>query len=97
VYEPKIVSVFSTKGKTLAEAIQNAKIESSRSFFFSHSRVLVISQHVARQGINQIVDFYIRHNDRRETTDVVLTAGEAKEILEEANRITLFQQRCISS
>jgi spore germination protein KC len=76
------VTVFSSTGRTITEATDNARIESPRSFFFAHSRVLVMSQRVARYGINPIVDFYLRNTDRRETVEVVITAGEARKIIE---------------
>lgn len=76
------VTVFSSKGRTLMEAVQNTKREAPRSLFFAHNRVVVISEKVARQGMSQIVDFFVRQYDRRETTNMVLYSGEARQILE---------------
>lgn len=80
------VSVFSTKGDTLTEAIRRISLESSRTPFFAHNRVLIISEKAAREkGVSQIVDFYLRDGESRETVDVVLCRGDAKSILEVLN------------
>ncbi|AJY76690.1 Ger(x)C family spore germination protein [Paenibacillus beijingensis] len=76
------ITVFSTKGKTLMEASQNAQLEAPRPLYFSHNQIIVISESVARRGINEIVDVYLRQNERRETADVVLTKGKAMDLLE---------------
>jgi spore germination protein KC len=76
------VTVFSSKGRTLMEAVQNTKREAPRSLFFAHNRVVVVSDKVAQQGMSQIVDFFIRQYDRRETTNIVLYSGKARQILE---------------
>ncbi|RCW43063.1 Ger(x)C family spore germination protein [Paenibacillus prosopidis] len=76
------VIVFSTKGKTILEAVQKSKLESSRRLFFSHSRVVIISQRVAEFGLNQLLDSYIRDNQTRETANVLIASGEAKKVLE---------------
>lgn len=77
------VTVFSTKGKTLLEAIQRISLESSRALFFAHNRVLIISEKVAKEkGISGIMDFYLRDGESRETMVVVLSKGPARDILE---------------
>lgn len=76
------VIVFSTKGKTILEAIQKSELESSRRLFFSHSRIVIISQRVAEFGINQLLDSYIRDNQTRETANVLIASGDAKKVLE---------------
>lgn len=76
------VIVFSSKGKTLLEAIQKSDLETPRQLFFSHTRVIIISQRVAKYGINQILDVYLRSYESRETTDVLITNGDAKKVLE---------------
>ncbi|KIL40980.1 hypothetical protein SD70_10185 [Gordoniibacillus kamchatkensis] len=80
------ISVFSTKGDSLAQAIQKISLESSRTPFFAHNRILIISEKAAREkGVSQIVDFYLRDGESRETVDVVLSKGPAKSILEVLN------------
>lgn len=76
------VTVFSTRGRTLEEAFQNANTETPRILFLSHTRVIIISEKVAREGVGPIIDFYLRQADNRETADVLLTKGDARKMLE---------------
>lgn len=76
------VTVFSSKGKTLEDAIVNANLETPRSLFFGNNRIAIISEKVAREGVSQLADFYLRSNERRETVDVLLTRENAKKVLE---------------
>lgn len=77
------VTVFSTRGKTLQEAIRRISLESSRTPFFAHNRVLIISETVAKEkGVAEIVDFYLRDGQSRETMDIVLSKGKARDMLE---------------
>ncbi|CAN7375423.1 Ger(x)C family spore germination protein [Paenibacillus sp. LjRoot153] len=76
------VTVFSSKGKTIQEAIQKSDLEAPRHLFFSHTRVIIISQRVAKYGVNQILDAYLRSYESRENTNVLLSDGDAKNVLE---------------
>jgi spore germination protein KC len=80
------VSVFSTNGKTLAEAVRRISLEASRTPFFAHNRVIIISEKAAREkGVSQIVDFYLRDGESRETVDIALSRGNARNLLEVLN------------
>ncbi|CAN7758909.1 Ger(x)C family spore germination protein [Paenibacillus sp. LjRoot56] len=76
------VTVFSSKGKTIQEAIQKSDLEAPRHLFFSHTRVIIISQRVAKYGVNQILDAYLRSYESRENTNVLLSDADAKNVLE---------------
>ncbi|MGM0881610.1 MAG: Ger(x)C family spore germination protein [Bacillota bacterium] len=76
------VTVFSSKGKTILEAIQKSDLETSRRLFFSHVSVVIISQRVAKYGVSQLLDSYLRDNQQRETANVLISSGDAKKVLE---------------
>lgn len=76
------VSVFSTKGDTLEHAFQNSNTEAPRSLFFAHNRVVIISESVAKEGVDQILDFYLRNIESRETMNIILTKRNPSELLE---------------
>jgi spore germination protein KC len=55
---------------------------SPRKLYFSHLQMLVISEKVARDGLNNILDFFSRDNEFRKDFYIVVTKDiEAKEIL----------------
>jgi len=76
------VTVFSSEGNTIREAVSKSSMETPRQLFFAHNNALIISDEVARQGINQILDLHYRNTDARETVHVLITQGNARAILE---------------
>lgn len=76
-------TIFSTTGNTIAEAMQKASLETSRKLFFAHNSVLILSEDVAREeGVSQILDFFLRPFESRETMSVLLTKSKASNLLE---------------
>ncbi|WP_309118120.1 Ger(x)C family spore germination protein [Paenibacillus sp.] len=76
------VMAFSTGGDTIGEAVGNARKELPRVLFFPHSQVVVISRRAAERGIGEIVDFYLRDEESRETSNVLIYDGDTRKILE---------------
>lgn len=76
-------TIFSTNGRTIREAMQNASLETSRMLFFAHNSILILSEKVAREeGVGQILDFFLRPFESRETMSILLTKGKASDLLE---------------
>lgn len=77
------ITIFSTRGKTIREAMQNANLEAPRALFFAHNSVLIINEQVVRnEGVRQILDFFLRPVESRETMSVLLTKDKASNLLE---------------
>jgi spore germination protein KC len=76
------VTTYDEKGKHLFEAIRRMTTSSPRKLYFSHLQMLVISEKVAKDGLNNILDFFSRDNEFRKDFYIVVTKDiEAKEIL----------------
>ncbi|GIO12988.1 spore germination protein KC [Cohnella xylanilytica] len=84
------VIVYSTHGPTIREAVFQSAFESPRKLFFSHNRVVVISDEVARQGLKPIIDVYFRNPDVRETVNVLIAEGKARKIIEQLMQIQII-------
>lgn len=82
---------FTVKGRTIMEAIERTNLTSTREMFFSHSRITVIGESVARHGINQLIDMFLRKQDARETVYVFISRGEAGDILDQLMQLTKNQ------
>ncbi|NQX47333.1 Ger(x)C family spore germination protein [Paenibacillus tritici] len=82
---------FTVKGRTIMEAIERTNLTSTREMFFSHSRITVIGESLARHGINQLIDMFLRKQDARETVFVFITQGEAGDILDQLMQMTKNQ------
>src|SRR3569832_2277998 len=77
------VIVYSTKGKTIREAMMHSYSESPRKLFFAHNRVVILSEDVARRGFEELIDVYFRNAGRRETVSMLVTPGNARRALEQ--------------
>ncbi|WP_435169360.1 Ger(x)C family spore germination protein [Paenibacillus glycanilyticus] len=77
------IIVYSTKGKTIRDAIMHSYSESPRKLFFAHNRVVVIGEKALQHGVNELIDVYFRNSSTRETVSVLATPGTARRILEQ--------------
>jgi spore germination protein KC len=76
------ITTFSSSGGTIMEAIRQTSRKLPRRLFFSHTRIIVISEDVAKEGIKEILDIFERDPEFRLTTTMLLAREqEAKAIL----------------
>lgn len=77
----------SETGETISDAYRKIQEKLSRRIFLSHSRVLVIGEKIARDGVLFIVDFFARYQDPRLNSFIMFTKGEASELLKNKSLI----------
>lgn len=75
------VHTFSTHGKTLRETVTKSSLEYPRKLYFAQNNILVIGKKAAEQGIEEIIDIYLRNLDSRETVKIFIANGEARNFL----------------
>jgi spore germination protein KC len=76
------VTTYDEKGKHLFEAVRRMTTISPRKLYWSHLQMLIISEEVAKDGLNNILDFFTRDNEFRKDFYIVVTKDiQAKEIL----------------
>lgn len=73
--------IVSEKGATVSEAYRNIQAKVSRRLFFSHSRVLIIGEKLAKKGVKHIIDFQSRYHENRMNSFIILTPGKALDLL----------------
>lgn len=73
--------VISETGETIADAYRKLQEKIARQLFISHSRVLIIGEKLARDGMSEIVDFFARYQESRILSPIMVTNGEAERIL----------------
>lgn len=81
--------LLETEGDTIFDAVRNAIKKSEKKFFFSHFKVVVISQDLAREGIAPLMDWLTRDSEPRNTADLVISK-------EKTARDILFQKAATS-
>lgn len=73
--------MISDTGDTLSEAYRHLQGKLSRRIFFSHSRVLLIGEELAKKGVSHILDFYSRYHEPRMNSYIMFTKGDAFEVI----------------
>lgn len=79
--QPKPFWIVTGTGKTIFEAIRNMSSISSRRIFWSHIKVIIIGEQLARGDNLEIFDFFSRNPELRLRTLVAVTPGEAGDLL----------------
>lgn len=74
--------IISGTGKTIFEAIRNMSAVSSRRIFWSHIKVIVIGEEMARSNTLEIFDFFSRNPEIRLRALVAVTPGEAAKTID---------------
>ncbi|MDD2377596.1 MAG: Ger(x)C family spore germination protein [Bacilli bacterium] len=75
-------SFIESSGVTLFDAFRNSKKRAMNKLYFSDAQAIIISKEVAKKdGINSIIDVFIRDGEIRETINLAISAEEtAKEL-----------------
>jgi spore germination protein KC len=82
--EVKTVSkIISMEGRTIFDAVRNAISLSGKKLYWSHTKIVVISKDIARNGILGVVDWYNRDSETRSDVNLLISKEKtAAEILE---------------
>ncbi|HYK74741.1 MAG TPA: Ger(x)C family spore germination protein [Pseudoneobacillus sp.] len=73
---------YSLEGDTVSELTQKMNVGVSRKLIYSHTRVLVIDEAVAREGLLEFLDFLERSGEFRNDFNILIAReGEAQDIL----------------
>ena len=66
-------------GKTIPEAFDNLTLSLEKEPYFAHLKVVVISENVANEHLNELFDFFLRNNDIRNIFLLVISKEAAPE------------------
>lgn len=72
--------IIETNGKTLLEALDNISKKTSLTAVYSQNLILVIGKDAAASGVNDFIDFFIRHCETRPKVKICVS-NIAKEVL----------------
>jgi len=64
--------MYQGTGRTIHEAYRNIKKQSSRFLYPNHMEILIINEKLAKEDINQIIDFFLRIPDIRTEFNVLI-------------------------
>lgn len=69
--QPQFVT-YEGKGKTIQEAFRNIINESSRKIYGMHIQLLIITENIAKNDLNSMLDFFFRNTEIRKEFYVIL-------------------------
>lgn len=69
------------EGKTIAQAMRNASLKQGQEIFWGHTKLIIIGEQIARDGVDAVVDYFNANAQSRPNTDVLIADGEAGEVL----------------
>lgn len=91
------VVVYSGKGKSIFSALKQIGLISPSELYFGSFSVLVISEEVAKDGINNAIDFFVRYPNSRKNFYVVLSKNsKAKDTLKIMTPLSSFPSQKIT-
>jgi len=79
---PSLGFVDTAEGETIEDALMNISLRSPRTVFLGHTAMIMIGEDLARDGIQNVIDFCDRNKDIRYRTDVAVCQGSALETIE---------------
>ncbi len=82
---------ISTTGITVFDAVRQQLSSIGRKPFYSHVQIIVIGEELAKEGLNDILDFFQRDAEPRLTTRILIAKGTtAKEILNAKSKLEMI-------
>lgn len=73
--------IVSSEGKTLFDAIRNIISISGKRLYWSHTKVVILSQEIAGEGVSKVLELYNRDTETREDVHVLISQEKsAREI-----------------
>lgn len=70
------------KGSNISDALSKLQSKLPRKVFWGHCKIFVFGEKLAKEGIQEQLDFLLRHPQPREKANVYVSKGKAKPILE---------------
>lgn len=89
--------VIDAKGKTIMEAIKNIELKSPKEIYIRHLLVVVVSEEVAKDGLNKILDYLFRDPQSRKMFYIILARDcKAKDTLKILSPLEAFPSQSIT-
>ena len=78
--EPNI-KIVETQGNSLTEALDNISKRTSLRPVYSQNLILIVGEEAAKSGVNNFIDFFVRHCETRPKVEICVSKNKASEIL----------------
>lgn len=89
--------VYSGKGNSIFKALKDISLISPKELYLDHFSILIISEEIAREGVYNISDFFLRYpNARKDFSIAIAKDCKAKDTLKIITPLTDFPSQSIS-
>lgn len=75
------VEVYQTDGDSVYDALNNITLVSGKTPFYTHNSIIIIGQTCAEDGLEEIMDFFVRYHQTRPAENVFMADKKAEDIL----------------
>lgn len=79
--------VIDVVGHTIDDALMNLQQQVSGRLFFGHLRVIVVSEAVAKKGMQNLNDYFRRNPEVRRMAWMMISKGDAQELMKAAPKL----------
>ena len=79
--DTKEINLIEGKGKTISDAISDMNLKSPKELYIGHMLIYIISEDVAKNGVNKVIDYFFRNARHKKTFQFVIAKDNAKDIL----------------
>lgn len=73
--------IISESGKDIIDAFRKIQAKLPREILFSHTRVIIIGERLAQEGVAGVLDFFSRQRQSNLRTDILFTKENIDEVL----------------
>lgn len=78
---------YSGEGEHLGECIESTTLKCGKFMYLSHATALLVSEEVAKDGIYEILDYFMRDNELRSNLLVAVAEGDTEEIMKNESKL----------
>ncbi len=93
--QASLTLVRSQKGKNIADAISKLQAKLPRKIFWGQCEVYIFSEQLAKKGVEEQMDFLLRHPQPRERAYLFVSKGDPKKILEVSTPLERYSAETI--
>ncbi|MEG6521324.1 Ger(x)C family spore germination protein [Desulfotomaculum sp. 1211_IL3151] len=85
--EQKTFHNWYSNGKTIFDAVRNLTLASPNTPFWSHNKVYIISENLARQGLMDVIDFLERDPEFKQSAWILIAQENLQEIMQSSGNM----------
>ncbi|MBI6872564.1 Ger(x)C family spore germination protein [Clostridium aciditolerans] len=81
--------LFSARGKTIFDAVRNLILITGKKIYWGHTKVIIINENIASNGIVPVIDWVNRDSEPRQDTWILISHGiTARDVLKQKIPLT---------